>query len=122
MTTTYRDDAIKLEDLEDHEQLALGGLIRILIRLDGSFSEAEEEYLNQVAAEVGTQDELWKIISRSAQELQDDDAIKAKTLQVKRTNARELIRYVLEAIARADTISLREQKLFDWLDDEAWTS
>ena len=122
MSTTYRDDAIKLEDLEDHEQLALGGLIRILIRLDGSFSEAEEEYLNQVAAEVGTQDELWKIISRSAQELPDDDAIKAKTLKVERTNARELIRYVLEAIARADTISLREQKLFDWLDDEAWTS
>ena len=119
--TTYREDGLALQDLEAHEQLALGGLIRILIRLDGSFSESEEEHLNAVAEEVGDRETLWSIISRSAQEQADDGAIRDAAMGVKRTEARELIRYVLEAIARADSITITEQKLLDWLSDTAWT-
>jgi hypothetical protein len=119
--TTYREDGFKLKDLDDDEALALGGLIRILIRLDGSFSEDEEQHLDTVADEVGDRDSLWKIISRSAQELEDDQAIRRKALMVERTGARELIRYVLQSIAVADSITIGEQKLLDWLDEEAWT-
>ena len=45
----YRDTDLTLDDLEDHEKLALGGLIRVLIRVDGSFSEEEEKHLDEVA-------------------------------------------------------------------------
>lgn len=119
--TTYREDGLDLKDLDDDEALALGGLIRILIRLDGSFSEEEEEHMDSVAAEVGDRETLWNIISRSAQELADDEAIRRKALMVDRSAARDLIRYVLERIAMADSITVSEQKLLDWLDEEAWT-
>ncbi|MAQ19061.1 MAG: hypothetical protein CMN30_30210 [Sandaracinus sp.] len=122
MTETYREDGFRLNDLEENEQLALGGLVRILIRLDGSFSEAEEEHLDTVADEVGDRETLWRFISRSAQEHENDGAIRDAAMGVKRTGARELIRYVLESIARADTITVTEQTLLDWLDDTAWTS
>lgn len=120
--TTYRDGDLKLRDLELHEGLALGGLIRILIRLDGSFSEEEEQRLGEVADEVGDRDELWGWIERSAKELSDDEMVRDKALAVKRPGARSLIRHVLESIAQAGTITLGEQKLLDWLDDTAWVA
>ncbi len=113
----HRQDVHTIDDLDDREQLALGGLIRVLIRLDGSFSEEEEAYLTRVAESIGGADALWKVISRSAQELPDDDAIREAARAVQRPGAQALIRQVLEGIARAETITLAEQKLLDWLDD-----
>lgn len=113
------DDSItQIDHLEDHEQLALGGLIRVLIRLDGSFSEEEEAHLERVAEELGSVEQLWRVISRSAQEHADDDAIRASAKGVVRPGARALIRDALEAIAMAETIEQKEQDLLDWLDEE----
>lgn len=114
--STYREDDWSLSDLEQHEGLALGGLLRILIRLDGSFSEEEEKYLDAVAEDVGSRDELWALISRSAQEHKNDDAIREHAKAVERSGARTLIRHVLESVARAETITDEEQSLIDWLD------
>jgi len=116
----YRENQkLTLDDLENHEQLALGGLLRVLIRADGSFSETEEQHLDAVADELGGRELLWKIISRSAQEHGNDDAIKADALKVERPRIRELIRGILEDVARAETIEPAEQSLLDWL-DEKW--
>lgn len=113
-------DGLTLADLDADEQLALGGLIRIMIRLDGSFSEAEEEHLDQVAEEIGGREALWRVISRSAQEHADDIAIRATAKTVERPEVRRLIRRAIEHIARAETIEPTEQTLLDWLDRE-WT-
>ncbi len=110
------DDLTRIEDLEDHEQLAFGGLIRILIRQDGHFSEEEEAHLERVAEQLGSIEQLWKLISRSAQEHRNDDAIRAAAKTVERPEAQVLIRDALEAIARAETIEPTEQELLDWLD------
>ncbi len=115
----YRQDIQTLGDLEDHEQLALGGLIRVLIRADGSFYEEEEACLERVAEGIGGTDALWKVISRSAQELRNDDAIREAARSVQRPGAQALIRETLEGIARAETITLAEQQLLDWI-DELW--
>ena len=115
----YRSAPPSLSTLEDHEQLALGGLIRVLIRLDGSFTEEEEERLNVMADELGGRDLLWRIISRSAQEHANDDAIKADAEKVQRPAVRVFIRDMLESVARADTIEPAELKLLEWL-DERW--
>ena len=120
MTHTYREDGLRLRDLEEHEALALGGLIRILIRLDGTFSEAERDALEEIGDDVGTADDLWTMITRSSEELADDGAIRDKALAVTRPEARELIRYLLESVASVDSITLAEQQLLDWLDDTAW--
>lgn len=105
-----------IKDLEDHERLAFGGLIRILIRLDGHFSEEEEAHLEEVAEEIGSTEELWRVISRSAQEHENDDAIKASAKGVERPAAQRLIRDALARIAVAETIEPAEQELLDWLD------
>ena len=115
----YRSSKLTLETLEDHEQLALGGLIRVLIRLDGAFTEQEEERLDDIGEAIGGSELLWRIISRSAQEHRDDEAIRADALAVKRPAVRGFLRSVLEDVARADTIEPAEQKLLAWL-DEHW--
>lgn len=117
---TYRTHVTTLDDLEPGEQLALGGLLRILIRLDGVFSEEEEKILELVAEQIGGREALWRVISRSAQEHRSDDDVRAAAKAVVRTEARVMMREVLEAVGRADTIVPEEQRLFDWL-DEIWT-
>lgn len=109
----------QMDQLEDHEQLALGGLIRVLIRLDGSFSEEEEAHLERVAEEIGSTEQLWRVISRSAQAHKNDAAIRESATQVRRLGAQQLIRRALESIAVAETIEPAEQELLDWL-DETW--
>ena len=112
----YRtNDKLTLENLEEHEQLALGGLIRVMIRVDGSFSEAEEEHINSVADELGGREALWAVISRSAQQHKNDSEIRDEALRVKRPAVQLLIRGVLEDIARAETIEPGEQQILDWL-------
>ena len=115
----YRDDIKVLSDLAPHEGLALGGLIRVLIRLDGSFSEEEERHVEDVGAELGSTEQLWSLVSASAQELRSDDAIRDAAKAVERQGARLMIRGALERIALAETIEPAEQSLLDWL-DEHW--
>ncbi len=113
----YRDTNLSLNDLEDHEKVALGGLIRVLIRIDGSFSEEEESTMEAVADEIGGREALWSIISRSAQETPTDDAIRAAAKTVVRGPIQRFMRYVLEDIARAETITLEEAGLLRWVDE-----
>ncbi|MCB9601978.1 MAG: hypothetical protein H6720_16795 [Sandaracinus sp.] len=118
---TYRTNVTTIDDLEPSEQLALGGLLRILIRLDGSFSEEEERCLEEVADGIGGRDALWRVISRSAQEHKNDDDIRASAKAVSRSEARNLIRETLVGVAMAETIVPEEQRLIDWL-DETWSA
>lgn len=113
---TYRTNLSTIDDLEPGEQLALGGLLRILIRLDGSFSEEEERCLEEVADGIGGREALWRVISSSAQTHRSDDDVRAAVQTVTRSDARNLIRQTLEAVALAETIVPEEQRLLDWLD------
>ena len=60
-----------------------------------------------------------RVISQSAQELRDDDAIRENAQKVVRPEARTMIRETLEGIALAETIEPSEQRLLDWV-DETW--
>lgn len=108
---------MQIRDLDHNEQLALGGLIRILVRLDGSFSEEEEQRIHEVGENLGGSEMLWKVISMSAQELTDDDAIRKAARGVEREAARETIFDSVYAIAEAGTITSTEGDLLDWIAD-----
>jgi hypothetical protein len=104
---------MNLTDLTREEQLALGGLVRMMIRADGEFSSAEEERIDAIGEELGSRELLWKIISDSAQAFRDDAAVKAATVAVSRSEARELILSVLTSVAIADAMSSNERTLLD---------
>lgn len=104
---------MNLADLTKEEKLALGGLVRVIVRADGSFSEAEETRIDRIGDELGGRDAFWKVISDSAQAFPDEQGIRQATLAVTRPEARELILGVLAGIAAADTISPAEMGLID---------
>ena len=62
---------LRLVEMAD-EQLALGGLLRLVIRADGAFTEEEEQRVNELGDELGGRDALWKAISDSAQAFPED--------------------------------------------------
>lgn len=106
---------MKLSDLTRDEQLALGGLLRILIRADGDFTEEEEERVGALGEELGGRDVLWKAISDSAQAFADDDAITRAGAAVSRPEARALILGVLTNVAGSDGVDASEQGIVDGL-------
>ncbi|AKF09604.1 hypothetical protein [Sandaracinus amylolyticus] len=104
---------MQLQDLTAEEKLALGGLVRLIVRADGSFSDLEEARIDRIGDELGGRDAFWKVISDSAQAFPDEQGIRTATLKVTRPEARELILGVLAGIAAADTISPSEMGLID---------
>ncbi len=106
-----------LPELDHHEKLALGGLIRILIRLDGSFSEEEEERLNELGEELGDADALFRLLDESAQALSTDEEIRKAAQSVARPAARQTIYEALVAVAEAGTITEAEGDLLEWVAD-----
>jgi uncharacterized tellurite resistance protein B-like protein len=104
---------MKLDDLTTEEKLALGGLVRLIVRADGSFSEAEETRMDRIGEELGGRDAFWKVVSDSAQAFPDEQGIRAATAKISRPEARELILGVLAGIAAADSIVPSEMGLID---------
>lgn len=107
-----------LVDLTPEERLALGGLVRMMIRADGSFSEEEESRIDRIGDELGGREGFWRAISDSAQAFRDDAQVRAAAIAVSRAEVRELILEVLAGIAAADAISPREMSLIDALRGE----
>lgn len=104
-----------IADLDADEQLALGGLLRMMIRRDGEFSEAEEAQVDAIGQEHGGREVLWRMISRSAQDLRDDAAIRVAAGHVKRAEAQQVIYDVLDRVACADGKSAAEDAMLAWI-------
>ena len=111
---------MRIQDLDDAERIALGGLLRLMIRSDGDFSEEEEETVNQLGERhLGEPGGVWRLISASAQACPSDDEIRAAAQKVERGEARTLITSILEEVAAGDEVSDEERELLSWLGD-AW--
>ncbi len=106
-----------LADLDADEQLALGGLLRLLVRLDGAVTDAERDALDEVGSELDPgRLEAW--LERAARELEDDSAVEDAARTVVRREARELIYSALLFVASSDTVSPPEAALLDWLEKQ----
>lgn len=103
-----------LDELDESEQLALGGLLRMIIRKDGDFSEAEEARVDALGGS-GGRDAIWRLISRSAQALVDDPSIRRAASAVTRPEARAFILGALTEVADADGTSRSESDMLTWL-------
>lgn len=110
---------MKLDDLNRDEQHALGSLVRLMLRSDGEFTEAEESKVHALGQRLDAADRIWSVISASAQAHPDDAAMRASAANVTRAPVRDLIRNALADIADDGTVTGSEKKLLEWL-DQAW--
>jgi hypothetical protein len=100
---------MKMSDLSASERLALGGLVRLLVRADGDFSEAEEEAVNRIGEELGGAGLLWSAVSDSAQSLRTDQDVRRAGLAIERPEVRALVLAVLGRIAHSDAVAPSEE-------------
>jgi len=109
---------MKLNDLEKHEKNTFGGLVRMMLRADESFTEAEEARVNEIGEELGGADLVWRVISDSAQAFPTDEQIRASAKAVTRPEARALILDVVSRISASDGVDPNERALESWLERE----
>lgn len=106
-----------INDLAPDERIALGGLLRLVIRSDGDFTEAEEETVNQLGEEhLGGAAAMWRVISDSAQACPRDADIRACAAKVTRPAARTVILDFMRKVAAGDEVSAEEETLIGWLE------
>jgi hypothetical protein len=110
-------DIETLKDLPASDQLALAGMLRLLVRLDGKFSAEEQEALEDISIEFGQQT-FWHLMDEAGRKLADDAAIREAALAVTEP-ARALVYDCLLRVAQSDTIQVRELALLDFL-REKW--
>jgi len=110
---------MKLSSLTDTERLALGGLLRLLVRADGEFSEQEEEKINALGDELGGREQLWRAISDSAQAFKTDQDIRAAGIGIERPEVRTLTLRLLKQVALSDSMSPGEEGILSAL-SAAW--
>jgi hypothetical protein len=104
---------MQLADLTVEERLVLGGLVRVIVRADGSFSKDEEARMDRIGDELGGREVFWKAISDSAQAFRDDTAIRVAARAIARPEVHALILDVLASVAAADTISANEREVIE---------
>lgn len=110
---------MNLSDLTVDEQLVLGAIIRLMVRADGRFTEEEEQRIQDIGAEIGSAEDLWRAVSDSAQRYTSEASTRAAIPTVTRPEARSMIFDVIASVAQADTIAPGEQLILDSL-RQAW--
>jgi len=105
---------MRLTELTRDEQHLLGGLVRLVIRSDGRFTEAEEQLVDSLGEEMGDgRGAIWKLISASSQRYPMDDEVREALPEVTRPEARKVLLRVMERVAASDGVSAPEQALLD---------
>jgi hypothetical protein len=110
------DEAMKLDDLDNQEQLVLGALVRLMLRADGKFTESEEKKVNGLGERLGAADRIWSVVSASAQAFPDDDAMRLSVTGITNADVRKMVRAALADIADDGDVAPAEKALLDWLD------
>jgi len=102
-----------LDDLSQPEQVVLLALVGLMARMDGSVSQDEMEFLEQIADEIGEQ--RFEAARDAAAALSDGSAILRSATSVERAEAREVIFELVYSIAVRDTIAESEAALLNEL-------
>lgn len=109
-----------IEDLTETEQAVLGGLVRLMVRTDGSFSEEEEQAINDIGDTLGGKASMWRVISQSAQSYPNEADIRGHVKSISRPEVRTLLLEALARIAASDSTDAAEDALISWV-REQWS-
>jgi hypothetical protein len=107
---------MELEDLNQDERTALVGLMKQTVMSDGSVSEEELEYVEDLVDAFG-EDGYQRTLDAFEKRFADGDAFKKflKGVGTGRQDARELIFGTVLEAAGAEAIEGAEAELLDWL-------
>jgi hypothetical protein len=105
---------MELSELTSDEALVLVGFMRIIVRADGEYSDAERQHVAIVEQALGPArfQQAMLDVRGQADKL---DELKAAAKNVTRPEARRAIYDVLQKIAASDDISAEEEKPLRWL-------
>jgi hypothetical protein len=104
---------VQFDELEKQEQLALAGLVRLVVRMDGQFSPGEVDAVAALAREVGATD-FWSKMAQ-AQTIEMDEL--GDLVEQVRPEIREWMYGVLVGLAAVDGVEEAESDLLSWLMD-----
>ena len=107
---------MKMNEMTADERLALGTLIRVLIRIDGEYSREELTEIGAIALDLG-EDEFWEAIDQAGHADLSDEAAMERARAVTRQDARETIFGALLGLAESGGIVGNEPTMLDWLAD-----
>jgi len=110
-------DAVTFDELTEIERIALAGLVRLMVRMDGEFSPQEVKAVSSLAREVGATS-FWSLMNE-VQTLEMDELAQVIG-EVKRDEVRDWMYGVLVGLAAVDGLDESESELLDWL-MEAWS-
>ncbi|MEM9190182.1 MAG: TerB family tellurite resistance protein [Myxococcota bacterium] len=105
---------MKLSDLNDHEDLALVGLLREVVQADGEFSDIEREEVAKIRAELGG-DRFDDAVAGVKERFPSRAAFKEFLKTIERKEARHLIFETMVSVAASDGVDISEEKPLLWL-------
>lgn len=109
---------MKIADMTKDEREAFGALLRLVTRLDGSFTSDEGGTLDELADQLG-RDELWGLVETANLRDRDEAEVRELAAGVKRREVQETMHHALYTLAIQDILGERERELLDWL-AETW--
>jgi len=105
---------MRMQDLEDFEQLAFVALVGLMVRADGELSREESEAMARLANEVGS-GTFWGAIARARQELPEREDVLRAAGGIVRPEVREWLYGVLVGLSAVDGMHAAEASLLDEL-------
>lgn len=97
--------------------MALLGLLRALVRMDGSFTAEEIAAMTRLAQRLGTYD-FWSGMTECQTVLTDREQVYATARLVHRDESRRFVYECLREVASKDGMDPREAELMAWLRTE----
>jgi uncharacterized tellurite resistance protein B-like protein len=102
------------QKLTHDERMVFAGLIRVLVRMDGTFSTDEVAAVQRVAKSLGTR-EFWSAMTESQSAMPTVDDVVASVVQVKDPRTRTWMFAMLVEVANVDGFDPSEQQMLTWL-------
>lgn len=105
-------------DLQEHEQLVLIGLVKLIVHADQQVSEEERVVLRALQQQLG--DDRWNDrVRAAANAFPTIPALEAAAVEVVRPEAQRLIHQLLAELAGSDEVIPAEAHVLRWI-DQTW--
>jgi hypothetical protein len=100
-----------LDELDAHERLALGALLRMVITSDRRFTPQEQAAVETCGDRHGSREILWGAMSEAALQSMGGDQTRDAAARVTRPDVRLLIVSIMDAVAVADGVHPNEHHI-----------